>query len=61
MKFTQDFVYQKLSLLLSLWLHANYLCEFLKIQWLHFRPTGVVDKVIVAYFQFLGILYTNNY
>ena len=32
-------------------LHANYLCKFLKIQWLHF--TDVVDKVAIAYFQFV--------
>ena len=28
----------------------NYLCKFLKVQWLHF--TGVVDKVITAYVKF---------
>ena len=43
-------VYQKLLLLLSLWSHANCICEFLKVHWLHF--TDVVDKVIIAYFQF---------
>ena len=48
-----------MSLILSLSLHANYLCEFLKVQWLHF--TCVVDKVIVAYFQFFRILHTKNY
>ena len=51
-KFTQDSVYQKLSLLLSLWLHANSLCDFLKVQWLHFA--GEMDKVIIAYFPFSG-------
>jgi len=32
------------------YLQANYLYEFLKVQWLHF--TDVVDKVISAHFQF---------
>jgi len=31
---------------------CSYLCEFLKVQWLHF--TGVVDKIITAYFQFFS-------
>jgi len=38
---------------------ANYCCDFLKVQWLHF--TGVVDKVIIAYFHFFKILHTKNY
>ena len=46
-------MYQKLSLSLSLWLHANYLCEFLQVVWLHF--TGVVNNVTVTYFHFSGL------
>jgi len=29
----------------------NYLCEFFKVQWLHF--TGVVDKVLSAHVKIL--------
>jgi len=37
----------------------NYLCEFFKVQWLHF--TGVVDKVLIAHVKFCRILYAKNY
>jgi len=37
------------------YLQANYLYEFLEVQWLHF--TDVVDKVISAHFQFFSGFY----
>jgi len=37
----------------------SYICEFLKVQWLHF--TGVVDKMIIAYVNFFTILHAKNY
>jgi len=38
----------KIIVIIITWLPANYLCKFLKVQWLHFA--GVVDKVKITYF-----------
>jgi len=45
----------KIIVIIITWLPANYLCKFLKVQWLHFA--GVVDKVIITFLIFKDSIY----